>query len=52
MTVHWLEKGTRARKHAVLACDRLKGRHTYDVLAKAINNIHQHFGIQDKVIFL
>lgn len=32
MTVHWIDPVTRARMHAVLACRRLKGTQSYDVL--------------------
>lgn len=50
MTVHWLDPVTRERKNAVLACMRLKGSHTYDVLAKAILEAHSSFGIKSKVM--
>jgi hypothetical protein len=49
MTLHWLHPETRAREHAVLACRRLKGSHTFDVLAEAITDVHCKFGIQEKV---
>lgn len=34
---------------AVLAVARLKGSHTYDVIAKAISDIHSRFHLHDKV---
>lgn len=34
---------------AVLAVARLKGSHTYDVIAKAISDIHSKFHLHDKV---
>lgn len=49
MTAHWLDRKTRARRTAVLACRRIRGRHTYDVLAEQMIDIHRQFGIQDKV---
>ena len=49
MTVHWLDPLTRNRQHAVLACSRLKGRHTYDVLTEVLVDIHYKFNINEKV---
>lgn len=37
MTCHWIEEDTMERKSAALACARLNGRHTYDVLAVKLN---------------
>lgn len=48
-TVHWLDPETRERKQAVLACMRLKGSHTFNVLAHALSEIHSKFQLQDKV---
>lgn len=49
MTVHWLDPATRERKQGVLACRRLKGSHTFEVLAKAISDVHSKFQLEDKV---
>lgn len=49
MTVHWLDAITRARMHAVLTCIRLKGHHTYDILAQAMIDIHYEFHIDKKI---
>ncbi|KZS13082.1 Uncharacterized protein APZ42_021824 [Daphnia magna] len=45
-TVHWFDKTSVKRKSACLACRRIKGRHTHDVLAKLIESIHEN---QDKL---
>ena len=50
LTAHWIDPTTLKRHSAALACKRLKGSHTFDVLASAIDEIHASFGIRDKVI--
>ncbi|KAB0795331.1 hypothetical protein PPYR_12170 [Photinus pyralis] len=49
MTAHWLDPATRARMRAVLTCTRLKGVHSYDVLARTMINTHYEFHIDKKV---
>lgn len=49
ITVHWINSTTLKRESAALACRRIKGRHTYDILAKAINSIFLEYHIQNKV---
>ncbi|KAG5860634.1 hypothetical protein JTB14_023063 [Gonioctena quinquepunctata] len=49
MTVHWIDPITRARMHAVLTCIRLKGHHTYDILAQAMIDIHYEFHIDKEI---
>ena len=49
VTVHWIDVGTLDRKSACLALRRLKGSHTYDVIATALNDIHAEYGIRKKV---
>jgi hypothetical protein len=49
MTIHWLNPTTRKREHAVLACQRITGSHTFDVLAQTMMEIHTKFQIRDKV---
>jgi hypothetical protein len=44
-TVHWIEISTLVRKSAALACSRLKGRHTFDVVASKLEEIHTKFRI-------
>lgn len=48
MTVTWLEDDL-VRRSTCLGILPIKGLHTYDVLAKAIDNIHTEFGIGSKV---
>ncbi|KYN30235.1 hypothetical protein ALC57_00303 [Trachymyrmex cornetzi] len=49
MTVHWINPETLERESAALACRRIKGKHTYDVLAQAINSVFLEYHIQNKV---
>jgi len=49
VTVHWIDVGTLDRKSACLVLRRLKGSHTYDVIATALNDIHAEYGIRKKV---
>ena len=36
MTIHWIDPESLSRKSSVLACDRLQGVQSYDVIAKKI----------------
>uniref|UniRef100_A0A3B4GFE3 HAT C-terminal dimerisation domain-containing protein n=1 Tax=Pundamilia nyererei TaxID=303518 RepID=A0A3B4GFE3_9CICH len=38
MTAHWIDPSTFVRGHAALACKRVRGRHTYDVIATVTDN--------------
>lgn len=49
MTVHWFNYTTLLRESAVLACKRIKGRHTYDVITKMICKVFCEYGITNKV---
>uniref|UniRef100_A0A3Q4HMB2 HAT C-terminal dimerisation domain-containing protein n=1 Tax=Neolamprologus brichardi TaxID=32507 RepID=A0A3Q4HMB2_NEOBR len=46
---HWINS-TLQRNKAALACKRIKGSHTYDVIGAEIEEIHSSYGLQDKVI--
>ena len=43
VTVHWIDSGTLQRS-ACLALRRMTGRHTYDLIASTLENIHVEFG--------
>lgn len=45
MTCHWIEEDILERKSAALACARVKGRHTFDVLAAKICEIHADYNV-------
>ena len=49
MTVHWINPHTLKRCKAAIACARMMGRHTYDVLACKIEQIYASFGLTGKV---
>ena len=49
VTAHWINTDSMKRISAALACQRLKGSHTFDVLASALENIHNEYGIGNKI---
>uniref|UniRef100_H3AVY0 BED-type domain-containing protein n=1 Tax=Latimeria chalumnae TaxID=7897 RepID=H3AVY0_LATCH len=49
ITAHWLDGSTLGRHSVALACCRMKGRHTYDLIAAKIEEVHAAFGIHRKV---
>ena len=40
MTAHWIDPKTLQRQKVAIACTRIMGRHTYDVLASKIEQVH------------
>ena len=49
MTEHWIDPVTLHRCKAALACTRVTGRHTYDVLGARIEQIHNFYGLAGKI---
>jgi len=49
ITAHWINTTTLVREGASLACTVIKGRHTFDLIAKEIYNINIKYKIQNKV---
>lgn len=49
MTAHWVTDDI-SRKSVALACRRIKGSHTYSVIAELIMNIHSEYGLDHRQI--
>ena len=49
VTAHWIDAESMCHVSAALACRRLTGSHTYDVLAGAIDAIHGDYSLRQKV---
>ncbi|XP_011704957.1 PREDICTED: uncharacterized protein LOC105460219, partial [Wasmannia auropunctata] len=49
ITIHWINPQTLQRESVALACRRIKGRHMYDNLAKAIMSVFLDYHIQNKI---
>uniref|UniRef100_UPI003AAFB1AC cocaine esterase-like n=1 Tax=Centroberyx gerrardi TaxID=166262 RepID=UPI003AAFB1AC len=50
VTCHWIDEETFERRSAALACQRLRGSHTFDVLAGALDDNHCQYRIRGKVV--
>ena len=50
VTAHWIDPQSLKRCSAALACKQLRGSHTFDVLANALNDIHSEFEIRGKIV--
>uniref|UniRef100_A0AAZ1X1Q2 HAT C-terminal dimerisation domain-containing protein n=1 Tax=Oreochromis aureus TaxID=47969 RepID=A0AAZ1X1Q2_OREAU len=50
VTLHWISRTTLERHKVALACRRICGRHTYDVIGTEIENIHSSYGLLNKVV--
>lgn len=49
VTVHFLDEQSLERRSAALACQRLSGRHTYDVIATALHAVFVEYKILHKI---
>ncbi|XP_069381208.1 E3 SUMO-protein ligase ZBED1-like [Paralichthys olivaceus] len=49
VTIHWINQENLSICSGALACRRIIGRHTYDVLAEMLEDVHRDFNIKDKV---
>ncbi|XP_042329184.1 uncharacterized protein LOC121933470 isoform X2 [Sceloporus undulatus] len=49
VTAHWINPATLKREFGALACKRLRGRPTYNILVKALRNVHMEYRIHNKV---
>ena len=49
MTIHWIDSTTLQCCKAAIACTRVIGHNTYDVLAGQIDSIHRQFELCGKV---
>ena len=51
VTCHWVDRATLDRKKAAnVACKRGKGKHTYDMIAEHLEQIHSSYGLTGKVV--
>uniref|UniRef100_H2MY53 HAT C-terminal dimerisation domain-containing protein n=1 Tax=Oryzias latipes TaxID=8090 RepID=H2MY53_ORYLA len=50
VTIHWFNQDTLERHKAALACKRVRGRHTFDVIAAELEQIHSSFGLLNKLV--
>uniref|UniRef100_H2ZRI5 HAT C-terminal dimerisation domain-containing protein n=1 Tax=Latimeria chalumnae TaxID=7897 RepID=H2ZRI5_LATCH len=50
MMCHWIDPTSLQRVSAALACTRIHGKHTLDVIASLIDKIHTSFSLGDKVV--
>lgn len=48
-TIHWYSTDSLERKSACLATRRIVGRHTFDILSKLIETIHNEYQVKDKL---
>ena len=50
MTVHWIDTDTLKRCKAAIACVRITGHHTYDIIVSRMEHIHASYGLNGKVV--
>lgn len=50
VTLHWINRDTLKPNKAALACMRLRGKHTFDVIVSELEQIHLSYGLLNKVV--
>uniref|UniRef100_H3B2L0 HAT C-terminal dimerisation domain-containing protein n=1 Tax=Latimeria chalumnae TaxID=7897 RepID=H3B2L0_LATCH len=50
MTCHWIDPTSLQRVSAVLTCTQIHRKHTFDVIASLIDEIHTSFSLGDEVV--
>ena len=50
VTVHWISSTTLERHKAAIACKRIRGRHTFDLIGSEIEHVHSTYGLVGKVV--
>ena len=49
ITVHWINPCNFKREKAAIACKRIKGRHTFDVIGFEMEQIHSAFSLSHRI---
>ena len=49
LTVHWIDKTTRARVMGTLACHSIEGPQTFEKLAELMCDVHARFELEGKI---
>lgn len=52
VTCHWIDKTSLERCSPALACRRMTGSHTFDVIAAALEEIHSEYKIRGKITMM
>lgn len=49
VSIHWIDEESLQIRSGAVACRRIVGRHTYDVLAEMLDHVHREFNIHKKL---
>nr|XP_033798231.1 uncharacterized protein LOC117359480 isoform X2 [Geotrypetes seraphini] len=49
VTVHWLDETSLQRHSAALTCQRIRGQHTYNLIASTLETVHSTYNLAAKV---
>lgn len=50
VTLHWISRSTLERNQAALACKRVRGRHTFNIIDAELEQIYSSYGLLNKVV--